>query len=182
MSKIKGALFKFYVKGIRANKTGIYQKMLSEEDLKIVNQRILDSAWYPFETFKNCFNAINKVVANNDKDIVKKMGYNAGKETLARLYTNPMNKKELSDAIKSYNNLFKLWFDFGHQYGEIVSDNEIKIIIEDFDPDFEYFYIIATGWMSSFFDAYLRTKVSTSFLEKSWEGDKRTAIKVKWDT
>jgi len=180
MGKVKGALLKLYIKGIRANKSGIYENMLSEEDMEIVNQRILDGAWYSFETFKNCFSAVTQVYAKNDKKIVKKMGYNAGKETIKRLYRGPMMKRDLSDAIKSYNNLFRLWFDFGKQYGEIVSENEIKIIIEDFDPDFEFFYYIAEGWMESFFDGYLGTKVSTEIIEKSWKGAKRTTVKITW--
>ena len=113
MNRVKGALLKLYIKGIRANKSGIYENMLSEEDMEIVNQRILDGAWYSFETFKKCFNAVTQVYAKNDKKIVKKMGYNAGKETIKRLYRGPMMKRDLSDAIKSYNNLFRLWFDFG---------------------------------------------------------------------
>ncbi len=182
MKKIKGALFKFFVKGIRANKSGIYETMLSEEDMKIVNQRILDAAWYPYETFKNCFNAVIKVFAKNDINITTKMGYNAGKETIERLYQGPMMKRELSEGIRSYNSLFKLWFNFGHQHGEIISENEIRISIEEFDPEFKYFYYIAMGWMQSFFDVYIGKKVETNFIEKSWDGDNRTTIKITWNS
>lgn len=182
MGRVKGALLKLYIKGIRANKSGIYESMLSEEDMKIVNQRVLDAAWYPFETFKNCFNAVTEVFAKNNKNIVKKMGYNAGKETIQRLYRGPMMKRQLSDAIKSYNNLFKLWFDFGKQYGVIISNNEIHVVIEEFDPEFEFFYYVAAGWMESFFDGYLGTKVSTEFLEKSWKDSKRTVFKITWSS
>ena len=85
-------------------------------------------------------------------------------------------------AIKSYNNLFKLWFDFGHQHGEIISDSEIHIFIEDFDPDFKLFYHIAKGWMAGFFESYLGTKVVTHFLKKSWEGDELTSVKITWNS
>ncbi|MFX1275128.1 MAG: hypothetical protein ACFFAT_08805 [Promethearchaeota archaeon] len=181
MKKVKGALLKFFVKGVRANKSGVYETIIPEEDIKIINTRILDAAWYPFTTFKNSFNAIVKVFAKGDMNIVYKMGYNAGKETIERLYRGPMMKRQLRDAVDSYNNLFKLWFNFGKQYGKIESENELNIYIEEFDPDFEAFYHVARGWMSSFFEGYLDTKVTTKFLEKSWNGDTRTVVNITWN-
>ena len=93
-----------------------------------------------------------------------------------------MKKKDLKTAITSYNNLFKLWFDFGKQHGEIISDNEVHIYIEEFDKDFKLFYHIASGWMRGFFESYLGNKVSTDFLEKSWDENERTVVKITWNS
>ena len=182
MRKIKGTLFKAWIIAIRVDKSGIYDQYLNEEDKKYINQRILDSAWYPYETFKNCFNAVCKIEAKENVKLIEKWGYDYGKNVLVRVYKEPLNKKDLKSAIKSYNNLFRLWFDFGKQYGEIISENEVHIFIEEFDKDFRLFYHIASGWMRGFFEFYIGTKVKAEFLQKSWENHNKTIIKITWNS
>ena len=146
-----------------------------------IHQRVLDSAWYPYEVFKKCFNLVCKVEAKENVKLIEKWGYNYGKSVLERIYKAPLQKRDLNAAIKSYNNLFRLWFNFGNQEGEIISENEVHIFIEDFDKDFRLFYYIASGWMKGFFEFYLGTKVSTAFLQKSWENSDRTIVKISWN-
>ncbi|MFX1275127.1 MAG: hypothetical protein ACFFAT_08800 [Promethearchaeota archaeon] len=182
MKKIKGSLFKAWAIAIRANKTGIYDDLISEEDKQVISQRILDAAWYPFDTFKRCIIAVCKVEARGNLRIIEKWSYDYGKTMIERTYNSPMNKKDLNMALNSYNRLFNLWFNFGRQYGEIISENEIHVIIDDFDKDFEVFYNSAKGWMASFFEMYLSTRVTTSFIEKSWNGANKTSIKITWNS
>jgi len=178
--QIKGTLFKPWVVSIRANKSGIYDQYLSEEDKKYFNERILDSLWYPYEVFKKCFNAVCMIEAKENIEVIEKWGYLYGKGVLERIYKERLQIKELKTAVDSYNNLFKLWFNFGTQTGKIISDNEVHLSIQDFDKDFRLFYHISKGWMQGFFDAYLGTTVSAKFIEKSWEGSEKTTVKITW--
>lgn len=182
MKKIKGSLFKAWAIAIRANKSGAYNTLISEEDMQVISQRILDAAWYPFDTFKRCIRAVCKVEAQDNEKIIEKWSYDYGIRALERTYRNPLNKKDLKAAMNSYNNLFRLWFNFGKQYGEIVSENEIHVIIDDFDKDFKVFYHSAKGWMHGFFEIYLGKKVNTYFIEKSWNGANKTSIKITWNS
>jgi len=182
MKKIKGSLFKAWAIAIRANKSGVYEHLISEEDKKIISQRILDAAWYPFATFKTCINAVCEVEANNNVETIEKWSYNYGKRALERTYKAPMRKTDLNTALKSYNSLFRLWFNFGNQHGEIISNHEVHITIENFDKDFKTFYHSAKGWMHSFFEAFLSKKVTSSFIEKTWEGADKTVIKITWNS
>lgn len=182
MRRVKGVLLKFFVKSIRANKSGIYDNLITEDDMETIKKRILDAGWYPYEAFKNCFNAVCKVDAKDNVKLIQKWGHKRGKETLSRLYKEPMMKRDLSSALFSYNMLFKRWFDFGKQYGEIISNNEVHINIENFDSDFRLFYYIAMGWMQGFFEIYTGTNVTAKFLEKSWEGADRTKVKLTWNS
>jgi len=81
MRRVKGVLLKFFVKSIRANKSGIYDNLITEVDMQTVNKRILDAVWYPYEAFKNYFNAVCKVDAKDNVKIIQKWGYKRGKET-----------------------------------------------------------------------------------------------------
>lgn len=97
------------------------------------------------------------------------------------MYKDRMKKRGVELAIAAYDHLFNMWFDFGHQHGEIISDNEINISFNDFDRDFEFFYYVASGWIRCFFEAYMGTKVTTKFLQKSWESAEKTVIKLTWN-
>ncbi|MFX1239220.1 MAG: hypothetical protein ACFFAS_13055 [Promethearchaeota archaeon] len=181
-ASVRGGLFKVFVKSIRANKTNVYDTLLEEDDKEIVNQLILDSGWYPFKTYKNCVNAVAKVDADEATNIVEQWGYNAGKNLVNRVYKNILRKKRIELAIKSYNQLFKLWFNFGVQKGEIISDNELHISFEEFDSNFKFFYHLAKGWITSYFETYLNIKVNATFIKKSWEGADKTIIKLMWNS
>ncbi|MFX1394207.1 MAG: hypothetical protein ACFFAH_11585 [Promethearchaeota archaeon] len=182
MRQIKGSLLKYFIKNIRANKSGIYDEILTEEEKEIINLRILDSVWYPYEYFKKLLSAVVKVEANGDMTTVAKWGYDHGKRTLDQIHKGRREKRPLPLAIASYDQLFKLWFDFGKQYGEIISENEINIVIEEFDEDFDLFYYIGSGWIRSFFENYLDTKIQLKFLQKSWEGDDKTILNLNWNS
>jgi hypothetical protein len=182
MKQIKGTLFKPWAISIRANKSGIYDQYLSEEDKKYLKDRVLDSLWYPYEVFKTCFNAVCKVEAQENIEVIEKWGYLYGKGVLERLYKERLKINELKSAVDSYNNLFKLWFNFGDQTGKVISDKEVHLTIQGLDKDFRLFYHISKGWMQGFFDAYLGTTVSAKFIEKSWEGSEKTTVKITWNS
>lgn len=178
MGQVKGVILKYFIINIRANKTGIYDKILYEEDKKFVKKYILDALWYPFEQFKRLIIAVVKVEAKGDMRIVQKWGYLYGKMNYESIHKNITEKRSLRLAIASYDLLYKLWFDFGNQRGEIISNNEFNITFEEFDREFKEFYYLASGWIKGFFELYLESKISTKFIEKSWEGDQHTTINL----
>ena len=178
--KTKGSLLKYIVIPIRANKTGIYDEILTEEEKKFVNQQILDAVWYPYKYYKNLYNAIGKVEAKGDMEIAIKWGYDQGKVVIKNMYKNLDEKRSPRHALTSYLHLVKLWFNFGAHDGEIVSDNEINVSIGDFDDDFEIFYFSTMGWLKAFFEGYLNTTISAKFLKKAWMGDDKTVYNLTW--
>jgi len=183
MRQIKGAIFKHFIINVRANKSGIYEKILTEEEKNIVNQQILDALWYPYEHFKIICEATAKAEGINNKNEMKTWGYNHSKKFLNNMHKNSgIQKRAVSLAIKTYDRFFKLWFNFGKQYGEIISENEVNYIFEDFDKEFDMIYYLAAGWIQGFMEAYLNKKVKTKFLQKTWEGDNKTIINITWDS
>lgn len=182
VKQVKGTMLVSFVKGIRANKSGVYDKILSEKDREIVSQKILNGAWYPFETFKNCTNAVTQVEAKDNMEIVRKWGRETGEIIMKTIYKSAIAEGNPQKAWTSYNRLFKLWFSFGHQIGDFVSDNEINITFKDFDSDFKNFYYVAMGWIESFFELVLDKKVVSKFLTKSWEGAEETRISISWSS
>ena len=180
--KIKGSLLKYVVMIIRANKTGSYDEILKEEEKNFVKQRIQDAVWYPFEFYKNLYNAIGKVEAKGEMETAIKWSYDQGKVVIKSMYKNIDEKRSLRHALTSFLHLIKLWFNFGTHDGEIVSDNEINISIGDFDEDFELFYYSTIGWLKAFFEGYSNTNISAKFMKKAWIGDEKTLYNLTWST
>ena len=181
MKQVKGTLLVTFVKGIRANKSGVYDKLITDKDKEIVNQKILNSAWYSFETFKNCVNAVSQVVAKGNSEIVKNWGRMYGEIIMKSIYKSAVTEGTPQKAWTSFNRLFKLWFNFGSQFGEFVSDEEVHITYKEFDPDFENYYYLAEGWIARFFELALGKKVISKFIAKSWEGAEETILQFSWN-
>ncbi|MBN1801505.1 MAG: hypothetical protein JW891_08365 [Candidatus Lokiarchaeota archaeon] len=180
--KVRGGLLKATVKAIRANKTGVYDSLINDDDKKIVRQQILESAWYPFDTYKRLLNTVAKIIANDDVKIVEKWGYSDGRKNVTRIHKGRSQKITQRLAMKAYNSLFKLWFNFGDQKADLVSENEMHLVLDGFDPDFKFFYYLAKGWMTSYFENYFNANISATFLKKSWEGADKTVIGLKWSS
>jgi len=180
MKKIKGALLKYFIINIRANKTGIYDELLTDEEKEIVNQQIFDAIWYPFEYYRIAFTAVFKVEAKGDVKEIIKWGYEFGKQIVSQMYRRSKKKRTLRHAITSYQHLLRLWFNFGELNEEIVSDNEFNLKFVGDQPDFDLHYYIALGWLKAFFEGYLEKEISTKFTKKLWEGDGYTAINLTW--
>ena len=180
MRQVKGTMLVNIVKGIRANKSGVYDKIIDADDKVEIAQKILNGAWYPFNTYKNCANAVAQVEAKGNMEIVKNWGRDTGELLMQTIYKSAIAVGNPEKAWASFNRLFKLWFNFGQVIGEFVSDTEIHISFNGFDTDFETFYYIALGWFESFFELILDKKVESKFLTRSWEGDHETKFSISW--
>ncbi|MBN1801353.1 MAG: hypothetical protein JW891_07595 [Candidatus Lokiarchaeota archaeon] len=167
MKQSKGSMIKTFIVGIRADKSGAYDALLNEEDKQVIHSKILDSIWYPYGTYKRSFNTVTKVFAKGNMEIVRRWGRDRGKEITNRLYRGAQIKRDLRTAVALYNRFFKLWFNFGKQTAEIISENEVNLSYEDFDMDFEAFYYTAIGWIESAFSILTGKKIIAKFLSKS---------------
>ncbi|MFX1397983.1 MAG: hypothetical protein ACFFAS_13180 [Promethearchaeota archaeon] len=174
----KGNVFLIIIKAIKANKSGIYDDLLTEEDKKVLSERIIKSAWYPFEIYKNCFNAIAKVIAQDNMEIVKQWGRNFAKQFLSNLYKKSFSRRGLEISLVLYNRFYKLWFNFGSQVTKLISEHEARLSYKDFDPEFKVFYYMASGFVEYAFSLFTEKEVHTKFVEKSWKGDKITTISI----
>jgi hypothetical protein len=184
MYQVKGVLFMFLVKTIRANKSGVYNDILTERDWDFISQKILSSVWYPFDVYENCFNAIAKVEANGSMNMIKRAGRNHSEEIMTSVYKIAIFKGNPKKSIKAFVRLFKLMFNFGIMECDQVSDNQVIISYIDFTPNFEVFYYAASGWTEKFIELVIGEgkKVKSEFLERSWKGGSKTSIKYVWES
>ena len=55
---VKGTMVKLMVNVVRANESGDYEKLFTDDAKELVSQRILDSIWYPYEIYRNIHDAV----------------------------------------------------------------------------------------------------------------------------
>ncbi len=135
MRKAKGSMFIMFVKAIRADKSGAFDKYLTDSDREVISQVILQSGWYPYETYKNCFKAVAEVMANNDPKTLIEWGREYGEATMSSIYKTVVKKDDVVSAMDTYQNVFKSQFDFGEIKCDVTGDNELEITISGFDKD-----------------------------------------------
>jgi len=180
MRQIKGSMFIMFAKAIRADKQGTFDKFLTDQDRKILSELILQTKWYPYDTYKNCFIAVSKVVVNNNPERLKDWGREYGETTMTTIYKSAFLKNDPLAAIKDYQRIFKSQFSFGRMEGEVISDNEINITVLDFDNNFEPWYYVSQGWMERFIQLVINKQVRSEILERSWAGAPNTVYKMNW--
>jgi len=181
MARVKGSLLVDFVKGIRADKTGAYDSYLTGQDREIISQRVLASAWYPFETYKNCFNAVVQEAAKGDMEVVRQWGRTYAESILKNVYKNILVEGNPEGILRKLGQIRNLLFDFGDFDGSLISDKKAMMTIRDFDPQFEAFYHLVRGWYERTLELGGAKNVRSQFVAKSWEGDPETSIELSWD-
>jgi hypothetical protein len=180
MRHVKGSMFIEIVKGIKSDKSGVFDNLLTEEDKKLLSRTILLGSWYPYDVYKRCFNALAQVYAKGDMEICRQWGHAQGEEMIKSVYKSVLKEKNYKTAMERVKSIYKLMYDFGEIALSFISDNELEISYKGFDTDFEVSYIVGQGWMEKILEICGCKDVKSKFLVKSWEGAGDTTLHFSW--
>ncbi|MBN1801030.1 MAG: hypothetical protein JW891_05945 [Candidatus Lokiarchaeota archaeon] len=180
--KVKGTLVKMIVKGIRADQVNkaTYDNVLSDEAKELVNMRILDSIWYSFDAYNECYTAIYNFLIKKNYKIVIQWGNEFGESIMNSAYKNLLLEKDIDYLLEKYQRFHKLVLNFGTLKMERVSNNEVLVSYLNFNVNGEVWFYTSVGWMQKSLEMCLNKKVNYEFLKKSWEGDDITQYKLSW--
>ena len=158
VSQVKGSMLVTFVKAIKADKTGACEKLLTDEDKKI----------------------ISTLNAGNGPDVLREWGRMAGETTMTTIYKTVLNKKDAESALGAFQQIVKNVYDSITIEKKMASDNEIIITITDFDPDFEQWYLVGLGWIERTIELVIKKAVKSQIIERSWQGAPATVFKMSW--
>ena len=164
---------------IKANKTGIYDKLLSDKAKELLSQRILDPVWYPLDAFKECFDALCTIDVKNDPKIIMQWGENSAEKVFSSLYKTSISRPNLNAALVSFTRFHRTAFNFGQVEGKTISNHEVQIS-KDYDADWVNIFYLTAGWVQKFFELCLRTKIDVKILRKPMTGAASTLISLSW--
>ncbi|MFX1275842.1 MAG: hypothetical protein ACFFBP_05345 [Promethearchaeota archaeon] len=180
IKQVKGSIFVSIIRGIRSNKTGLYDDILSKEAKDLVSKRMLNTSWYPFEIYKECLNAVARFGVKGDMDVIKNWGFDYYNELVPTIYKEGIKTKDIKEAMETYKRFFGMIYNFGTILIDFPSENELVVTYKDHDPNFEVVYVIWSGLTENFVESCVDKKCTSSFIEKSWEGAELTKLRITW--
>jgi hypothetical protein len=182
MKRVKGTALVYVVKTIRANKSGVYDQYLAEEDRAIVRQRIMPSAWYPYETFKRCFNAVFEVAGNRDFETVRQMGRLYGEVIISEIYPNTVKKGDPLYHVQAIPVYIRTFFDFARWEGLVEKPNQVVLTLRDCEPDFPAIYHFFRGWFEKMAELGGGENARCEFVKMGWADESMiTSYRISWD-
>jgi len=177
---VKGSVFIDLVRIIKKDKSGVYDKYLTNKDREIIRPKMWPNGWYPYETYKHCLGAIFEVVAKNDLKVAKEWGRTICQAVMTSVYTGLLKDCDPFSFIKQFESINRSFYDFGET--EIVAEGENRALykLSSFDAKFVPLYYIMQGWMERGLELSGAKNIKCEFVTKSWKGDPFTSMRFTW--
>ncbi|OLS13197.1 MAG: hypothetical protein RBG13Loki_3178 [Promethearchaeota archaeon CR_4] len=118
--------------------------------------------------------------AKNNQNIIMEWGRTLGTQLLTTIYKSTVTDRSLKTIIMSYTRFHKQIFNFGQVEGKINSEHEVEFIYKDFEPNWQNFYSIATGWMERYIEFCVSQKVQYKVIKDPDDGT--VHIKLSWSS
>ncbi len=178
---VKGILFVDYIRMIKSRRNLDWGKYLTPDDMSFLDQDIVDSEWYPLDTFERMGVGILKEIASGDMEKVRLWGrQSTGK--LINAYESLVCKGDSRESMLRFQVLRKSFFNFGSiEIKALQDDCAILQIGYGMSKIAEE---AATYQALGFFEGLLKVSgakdIRHEFKSKSWEGDPATILDLHW--
>jgi len=178
---VKGILFLDYVRMIKAHKGVEWSTFFSAEDHAYLGQTIDTTGWYPMATFERFGNAILKFVAGDQLLPVQMWG----RFSAAQMKHAQPRLLAAGDPVETLNR-FKVmrqtFFDFEALDVLMLHDGEAQIAITYHMgmPAEEAAAVQTMGFFEALLELAGAKDIRAKFRSKSWAGDARTVLDLRW--
>jgi len=181
MRQVRGVLFVDYVRMLRSQKHVDWSTQLSPEDLPYLQLVIDPDGWYPMTTFERMGHAILTTVTRGELFPVQLWG----RYSAAQLRTaNPklLAPGDPPETLSRFCVLRETFFDFDALEVPLLHDDEAHIVVRYHMgmPAEEAAAYQTLGFFESLLELAGATDVRAAFRDKSWEGDERTMLVLRW--
>jgi hypothetical protein len=178
---VKGVLFLDYVRMIKAHKGVEWSSFFSPDDHAYLTKQIDTTAWYPMETFERFGNAILKFVAGDQLLPVQMWG----RFSAAQMKHAQPRLLAAGDPVETLNR-FKVmrqtFFDFDALEVLMLHEGAAQIAITYHMgmPAEEAAAVQTMGFFEGLLELAGAKEIQAKFRAKSWAGDERTVLDVRW--
>ena len=181
MRQVRGVLFVDYVRMLRSQKHVDWAGQLAPEDLPYLQTQIDPVRWYPMTTFERMGHAILTTVTRGELFPVQLWG----RYSAAQLRTaNPklLAPGDPPETLSRFCVLRETFFDFDALEVPLLHDDEAHIVVRYHMgmPAEEAAAYQTLGFFESLLELAGATDVRAAFRDKSWEGDERTMLVLRW--
>ncbi|MBI3180448.1 MAG: hypothetical protein HYZ27_12350 [Deltaproteobacteria bacterium] len=168
---------------IRGHKGVDWSAQLAAEDLPFLHTHIDGEEWYPMATFERLGNAILRVIAGNNLELVRQWG-RFSVEQLLNAHSTLAAPNDPVETLNRFRVLRSTFFDFDALDIRLLIDDEAQIGI--------HYHMgktaeeAASHQTMGFFERLLElsgaTDVTAHFGQRSWAGDQATLLHLTWRT
>jgi len=178
---VKGSLFVDYVRMIRRRKEVDWRQHLQPEDLIFLGQPIVDSEWYPMETFERMGLAILHEFARGEMNAVRLWGRQSIDHLLSH-YQSLICEGDPRESLMRSQVLRRSFFDFPALDLQVLFGTYAKIQISyGMSPLAEQ---AASYQALGFFERLLElsgaSKIEHQFPRQAWAGAPATILELNW--
>jgi uncharacterized protein (TIGR02265 family) len=178
---VKGSLFLDYVRMLKARKGVDWSTYLAPEDLPYLDARIDPAGWYPMATFERLGLAILETIAAGDLEGVRAWGQ-ISVRPLASLHGDLLVGDDPRESLMRFHVVRRALFDFEAVKVQALSDTEARLeITYGMAPAAEEAAAYQTmGFFEGMLELAGGRNVDARFAQRSWAGDARTVLVVRW--
>jgi len=181
MRHVRGVLFLDYVRMLRSQKAVDWSTHLSPEDLTYLSTKIEPDAWYPMATFERFGNAILRHVARGELFPVQLWGRYSAAQLRA---THPMllERNNPIETVRRFRVLRATFFDFTALEVPMLHDDAAHVVVAYHMgmPAEEAAAFQTMGFFEGLLELAGGRHVEARFAERSWGGDPRTLLELRW--
>ena len=177
--KVKGTVFAEYIRMIKSNPDLDWKNYLTDDDFKMLDERILASNWYSLDSYKRMGLAVFKLIANGDV----KLAWNWGKmslDGLVEVYKNILMAEDTFDSVNKLAIIQSRLANFEMFDVKKIEDKKIQISffpVFGKEPDMAYAYHFA-GMLDRLTELTNNGKSQVTILKKCWEGSANTVFEI----
>ncbi|MFO8058763.1 MAG: hypothetical protein R6V10_15860 [bacterium] len=178
--KIKGTVFSEYVRMIKNNRSLDWDKYLTEDDWKLVNEMILPSSWYPLESYARMGLAVFKLLAGGDVNAAWNWG-RMSLDGLTRVYKNLVSD-DPAESMRKFAMIQRSLANFALIEVEKADENTLHIVLKASfgeEEDKAYAYQMG-GMLERTAELCAPGEAKVDIIKKTWEGDPNTVFEMKW--
>lgn len=180
--RVKGVLFLDYIKMIKSRKEVDWSKYLKPEDLAYLDQQIIETEWYPMESFERMGVGILREIAGGSLKGVRWWG-SQSVEALVQMYPDLVCPGDPRESLMRFIILRRSFFDYGAfellfiagDYAKIGINYGMGRIAEE----------AACYQALGFFERLLALSGALNlryrFSRKAWEGEETTILELHWE-
>jgi hypothetical protein len=181
MRNVRGVLFLDYVRMLRSQKAVDWSQHLPPEDMPFLSMKIEPDSWYPMTTFERLGNEILRHVARGELFPVQLWGRYSAMQLRAAHPTllEPHNPIE---TISRFRVLRSTFFDFTALEVPMLHDEEAHVVIGYHMgmPAEEAAAFQTMGFFEGLLELAGARDVRARFAQRSWAGDRRTMLELRW--
>lgn len=180
---VRGTLFSDYVRMIRRRKDIDWNRRLAPEDLAHLSGTVDPQGWYPMETFERLGNAILAEIAHGDLEAVRLWG-RLSAAPLQELHPSLVVPGDPVESLRRFAVLRSTFFDFSAlELTTVLADQAHVLIRYHMGARAEEAASFQTmGFCEGLLALADATVLRAEFRERSWAGDARTLVYLRWRT